>query len=108
VAFSLRKGCVNCGRELLTFKEKVSRHCSDCSAAALDSFDKMAQGKVKEGFTELIKTKGLSKDEADKIQETTKKALGKKRKKLEKALRKKGLSESEIKEGLERFERLGI
>ena len=106
VFISIRKGCLRCGVKLLTFKEKVSRTCSSCARTALEGFDKMAAGKVKEGFKQVVE--GKTPGEVEAVKSTIKGVLSNKRKKLIKALRKKGLTEEEILEGLEKFDKMGV
>jgi len=72
----------------------------------LEGFDKMALGKIKEGFKQVVE--GKTDYEVDAIKTTIKGVLGKKRKRLIKALRKKGLTEEEIVEGLDRFDKMGV
>ena len=103
---SIRKGCLRCGVKLITFKEKVTRTCSSCARKALEGFDKMAAGKVKEGFKQVVE--GKTPGEVEAIKSTVKEVLGSKRKKLIKALKKKGLTEEEITEGLDKFDKMGV
>ena len=105
---TIRKGCSSCGAKLITFKEKVSRNCEACAQKALEGFSKMSQGKIKEGFTQVLAVKGLSKKQGLAVKGTVKTVMSKRKKKLYKALKKKGLSQEEIEEGLRRFGELGV
>lgn len=98
---NIRKGCFYCSGPLNSFKEKVLRSCNDCASKALEGFDKMAHGKVKEGFNQVLETANLKlkKDTKDIMKKTMKD----KEKKIKKKLRKKGLTEEQINSGLDKF-----
>lgn len=105
--YSIRKGCFFCRGELKTLKEKILRSCDNCAKGTLKSFDKIAQGKVKEGFKDVKKMVfGENKQAQETGEALIKTALVKKRKKIEKKLRRKRLSKDEIKEGLKQFDKL--
>ena len=97
---------MRCKVKLITFKEKVSRTCTSCALSALDGFDKMATGNIKEGFNQVLK--GKSEEQKAATAAVVKNVLSKKEKRLTKALKRKGLSEEEIEEGLKRFRGLGV
>ncbi|GAH18344.1 unnamed protein product [marine sediment metagenome] len=86
-------------------KEKILRSCDNCAKETLQGFNKMSDGKVKEGFSD-VKNTVFGKDELAKQsgQALMKTALNNKRGKIEKKLRKKGLTEEQITEGLSMFD----
>jgi len=102
--YSFRHGCFWCKQPLLTMKEKILRSCNVCAKDTLGSFNKMADGKIKEGLTE-IKDKVFGTSKESNEEKIMKFALKKKRSKIEKKLRKKGLTEEQIKEGLDIFDK---
>lgn len=102
---SIRKGCFFCYKPLLTFKEKVLRSCTECAKNTLNGFDKMSQGKVKEGFKDVKNVVfGHNKESKQIAEAQMKKALKTKRKKIIKDLKKKGLEENQIEKELKKFD----
>ena len=103
MAWSIRKGCFRCGRPLTNFKERVTRTCETCAKKALDGFQQMSEGKVKDGFKTV--TTGYSDQEKEEINNTIDNVLAGKRRRVEKVMRKKGYTDEQIKEGLDAFDR---
>jgi len=103
--YSFRHGCFWCKMPLKSFKEKVTRSCDACARKTLNSFDKIAKGKIKEGFKEVKETVfGSSAHDQAVGEAKIKAALNKKREKIKKKLRGKGLSEFDIEESLKKFD----
>lgn len=103
--WSIRKGCFFCRRPLATPKEKILRSCNICAKGTLDGFNKMSDGKIKEGFGDVQNIIYGQSQQARQTGETQMKAaLDRRRNKIEKKLRKKGLTEGQIQEGLSMFD----
>jgi predicted nucleic acid-binding Zn-ribbon protein len=101
---SIRKGCQRCGGQLITFKEKVLRTCNNCAADALDGFQLMSEGKVKEGFKTVLQGKSIAESRAvkEKINQGLSKNNNKRLEKaLNKAAKKNGLTKEQIDAGLQ-------
>lgn len=105
-SWSPRKGCFFCRGPLNTPKEKILRSCNGCAKETLEGFNKMSDGKIKEGFSDVKKIVfGQSKQAKQIGEHQMKAALNKRRKKIEKKLRKKGMTEEQITEGLAMFDK---
>lgn len=107
----IRKGCFYCGNKLVSSKEKFTRSCNDCATGARDGFQKMWDGKMKEGLNDVLSVANLgTKKESTKevAPKVIKQSLEKKRGKIVKQLKKKGLTNQEIEENLSKFEKMEL
>lgn len=99
--------CLQCKGPLITRKEKIIRTCDKCARLAKQGFEKMGQGKFKEGISDVLDVrlgKGNS-IEKDILKEKMRKGLSRKRQKIIKKLKKQGLTDQEIEEGLAEWDK---
>lgn len=101
----MSRHCRLCKKDIsnATRKERIIGYCKACAEKARDEgFGEMAKGNLKKGLGAVFEMTGLKKNSV--MEEKIKAALTKKRRKIEKKLRKQGLSETEITEGLKKFD----
>ncbi len=100
----VRKGCKFCKQPLRTFKERALRICDECAKETLTSFNKISEGKIKEGYNEIKdKVFGTDINKKKLMDAKVGKTISNKDKKIIRMAKKRGISEEQTKASLDIF-----